>query len=65
MKNLSNTKAVYTLPSRTTTKILVKMSNINYGYIDNRELKLTRNATSMVMHSILIFAEKNNLLVTQ
>ena len=60
-----NTKKINTSQSRTTGKTIVKMSNVTYGHIDNNILYLTRNATDMVMHSLLIFAEKNNLLITQ
>ena len=65
MNTLLNTKSVYTSESRTTDKVLVKMSNVTYGYVDNNILYLTRNATNMVMHSLVIFAEKNNLTITQ
>ena len=65
MNTLLNTKKISTSQSRTTDKILVKMSNVTYGYIDNGTLYLTRNATNAVMHSLLIFAEKNNLTITQ
>ena len=60
-----NTKKISTSQSRTTGKTVVKMSNVTYGYVDNNILYLTRNATNMVMHSLVIFAEKNNLLITQ
>ena len=65
MNTLSNTKSVRKSQSRTTGKTIVKMSNVAYGHIDNNTLYLTRNATNMVMHSLLIFAEKNNLTITQ
>lgn len=64
-QNNMSTKSVYTSQSQTTGKTLVKMSNVTYGHIDNNTLYLTRNATDMVMHSLLIFAEKNNLTITQ
>lgn len=65
MNTLSNTKKVTCSKSRSTENTIVKVSNVTYGYIDNNTLYLTRNATDMVMHSLLIFAEKNNLIITQ
>lgn len=59
---MTNTNKVSVTLSRTTGKQLVKISQVTYGYIDNGKLIIDRNATQSVMHSLTIFAIKNNLI---
>lgn len=59
----TNTQKVTCSRSLSTEKMIVKVSRVAYGHINNGVLFLNRNATESVMHSLSVFAEKNNLAI--
>lgn len=65
MKNtITNTNKVKAIKSRSTDKVLVKVSRVAYGEIENNDtIVVYRRATQSIVHSIIVFAEKNNLQI--
>lgn len=60
---ITNTNKVSAIKSRSTDKVLVKVSRVAYGEIQNDILIVYRKATQSIVHSIIVFAEKNNLTI--
>lgn len=58
-----NTNKVSAIKSRSTDKLLIKVSRVAYGEIENNTLIVYRKATQSIVHSIIVFAEKNNLTI--
>lgn len=61
---ITNTNKVKATQSRSTDKLLVKVSRVAYGEIENNDTIIVyRRATQSIVHSIIVFAEKNNLTI--
>ena len=59
-----NTNKVSAIKSRSTDKLLIKVSRVAYGEIENNDTIIVyRRATQSIVHSIIVFAEKNNLQI--
>lgn len=65
MTKFQPTNKVSAVKSLTTDKMLVKMSRVAYGYIQDSKIIMTTKATASVMDAIEVFAMKNNLVVTE
>lgn len=63
MTKFQPTKKVSAVKSLTTDKMLVKMSRVAYGYIQDGKIIMTTKPTASVLDAIEVFATKNNLTI--